>query len=128
MDQKGQYLAHNDQKYIGPNLDFFLLKILIFWRGSKSFSTNISENQLGTFFQLFCFVVHSTTMDQKGKYLAQNDQKNNFWSNLAVSRPKIPIFKEGSKTFGTLISGNPLKTCFVLKILTGEFKIFVFKS
>jgi len=95
MDQKGQYLAHNDQKYIGPNLDFFLLKFLVFWRGSKSFSTNISENQLGTFFQLFFLVVHSTTMDQKGKYLAQKDQKNNFWSKGPVPFTQLVKVRRG---------------------------------
>ena len=33
---------------------------------------------------------------------------------------KISKLAGGSKTFGTLISGNLLDTCFVLKILTGE--------
>ena len=70
MDQKGQYLAQNDQKCI------FLAKfgrfwgiVLMFWRGSKSFGTHTSENKLGTSLPL---VGHSTTTDQKGKYLAKN--------------------------------------------------------
>ena len=59
-------------------------------------------------------------MDQKGKYLAQNDLNCFFWPNLALLGPKILILKGGSKTFGTLISEYLLDSCFVLKILTSE--------
>ena len=34
---------------------------------------------------------------------------------MAVFGPKILIFKGGSKTFGTLVLGSPLDTCFVFK-------------
>ena len=41
----------------------------------------------------------------------------NFQSNFG---PKVLIVQRGSKTFVTLISGNILDTCFVLKVLTGD--------
>ena len=56
-------------------------------------------------------VGHSTKMDQKCKYFDQNE-KISFGTKILILG--------GSKIFGTLILGNLLDTCFVLKILTGE--------
>ena len=42
-----------------------------------------------------------------------------FWGKMAVFGSKMPILSQ-SKTFCTLISGNPLNKSFLLKILTGE--------
>ena len=110
MDHKGQYLAQNDQKRIfQAKFGRFWAEILTFWRGGKSFGTHTSENQLGTWFPLF-LVGHNTKMDQKGKYLAKMTDNSNFRQYLAVFGPKLLIFKEGTKTFGTLISENLLDT------------------
>ena len=96
IDEKGQYLAKNDQICIfWAEFGRFGAKILISWRGSKSLGTQISENLLPP--HCHCLLVgHSTTMDQNDQHLAKF---GHFWA-------KKLIFKGGRKTFGTLISGN----------------------
>ena len=96
IDEKGQYLAKNDQICIfWAEFGRFAAKILISWRGSKSLGTQISENLLPP--HCHCLLVgHSTTMDQNDQHLAKF---GHFWA-------KKLIFKGGRKTFGTLISGN----------------------
>ena len=95
LDQKGQYLAKNDQKCIfWAKFCRFWAKILFFFgEGAKVLVfTYQKANQAPC---PHCFLVgHSTNIGQKGKYSAQNDQKcqvkaleliGNF-SNLCVSR------------------------------------------
>ena len=81
--------------YFGAMFGRFWAKILILLRGSKSFGTHISENQLGTSFPLF-FGRAEHQNGPEGENLAQNDQKCQFWAKFGRSRAKneiLPIEK-----------------------------------
>ena len=72
----------------GPNLAIFGPKSLTFMGVSKSFGTNITENNLDNLSALF-FGQALDQMGQKCRYLAQNAS---FGPNLAVFGPKIQFF------------------------------------
>ena len=81
IDEKGQYLAKNYQKRIfWAEFGRFGAKILIYWRGSKSLSTQISENLLPPHYH--CLLVgHSTIMDQNDQPLANFGR---FWAKKTI--------------------------------------------
>ena len=81
--------------------EHILGKIGRFWAehpnyfGRKSSGTNISENHLGTSFVLF----FRRAWDHVG-------QKCQFWAKYGRFGPKILIFMEVSKSFGTHLTEN----------------------
>ena len=80
MSRQGLYVPKKAANLFWPN-------ILIILGGSKTSGTHISENHLITSFPMF-LVGHSTTIDQKGKYLAQNDQKYQFLAKFLREEAK----------------------------------------
>ena len=88
--------------YFGSIWAVFGPKILIFVGVSKSFGANITENHLDNLSALF-FGQALDQMGQKCRYLAQNASLGQIWPFLG---PKPISWGGGSKTFGTLISGN----------------------
>ena len=108
-----QCLYVTKKAYFRPKLAIFWAKILIFWRGSKSFGTHISENQLGTSFPLFFCAGIATKWTRKASIWLKMT-KSAFFS------AKNPNFKGGSKTFGILILGDLLDTCFVVCVKNSD--------
>ena len=103
MDQKGQNLAKNDQYCI------FQAKFG-FGKGAKVLVLTYQNTNLAP--RSHCFLVgHSITMDQKGRYLAQNDQK-------CQLGPKV-IFCLETKvfTFGPKAENGPLALLFDFSFL-----------
>ena len=67
----------------------------IFWTGNKSFGTHIIENEIGTSILLF----FGLAQDQKGKYLAQNDQICQFLDKFGRFGAKNPTFLRGEAKY-----------------------------
>ena len=94
--------------YFGPNLPVFWAKILFFLaREQKFWYANIRK-------------IIAPIWTRKTNIRPTMTKMVILWPNLALFWPKIHFLGGGSKTFGTLRSGNLLDTSFVLKILTGE--------
>ena len=74
-----------------------------FLGGSKSSGNHLSENPLGDSFAMFIGRAWHQ-MDQKGQYLALNDQSAYFGPNLAVFGRKSYFFGEGVKVWYSHIS------------------------
>ena len=97
MNRQGLYLPK--KACFGQNLAVIGPKILMFTGGSKSFVTHITEKPPRHFVQI-CFLVGH------GIKWAKNA---NIWPKMtenAYFGPNLAILGGGSKTFGTLISGN----------------------
>ena len=96
MGQKCQYLTKNTN--IGPNLVVFGPKILIFMRVSKSFGNHIMDN------------LFALSFGRHGSKCAKNADIWPKWPVFGQIRlflgQKSNFWRGGSKTFGTLISGN----------------------
>ena len=107
MSQKCQYLAKNAN--FGPSLAIFVPNILFILGGSKSFGTHIPEKPPR---HLVCIVLWSGT--------GPNGPKRPVLCQIWPFLGKNTFLGRGSKTYGTLISGNQWDTSFMLKTLTGE--------
>ena len=111
MGQKWQYLA----KYtnFGTNLAVFGPKISIFWEYIKFWYPHNGKLPR----HLVC--IFWSGMGSYWPKMTIFGQKCQFWAKFYRSWAQNPFDEGGSKTFGTLISGNQWDTSFVLKTSTG---------
>ena len=94
---------------------FFGQKFYFFREGVKVYVPTYQKTSFALFF--------GWAWDQMGQKKQKLAKNANFGPNLAVIGPKKHFLGGGSKTFGTLISGNQSDTSYVLKTVIGEAPI-----